>query len=752
MSQPVENKRLRVIIRGAVQGVGFRPHVYRLAEEMKLSGFVENSPGGVVIEAEGERTQLERFLSRIREEKPPVASIHGMEVSYLDRANFDSFEIRSSGETGEKSALILPDIATCSDCLSEILDPDDRRFGYPFTNCTNCGPRFTILESLPYDRGRTTMKGFPMCEACRSEYEDPSNRRFHAQPNACPECGPELVLWNEEGVVLGEKNEAFLAACQAIREGEVVAVKGLGGFHLMVDARNEEAVHRLRQRKGREEKPLAIMVSSVEMAREVAEISETEARLLTGAEAPIVLLRRRTKDLAPSLAPGNPYLGIMLPYTPLHHLLMRDLGFPIVATSGNRTDEPICIDEREALERLRGIADLFLVHNRPIARYVDDSLVRIIGGREVLLRRARGYAPLPVAEIDESRSLLAVGAHLKNTIAFTVGSNLFLSHHLGDLETPQAVEGFSWVTTEFPKLFDFRADAVACDQHPDYASSRWAKNLQVPRTEVQHHYAHVLSTMADNNLEGEVLGVSWDGTGYGLDGTIWGGEFLTVRKDGWERTARLRTFRLPGGDRAVREPRRSAVGLLYEIWGDDLFEQSEIELISKLNAEEKANWATMLRREINAPVTSSAGRLFDAVSALLGICLRSSFEGQAAMALEFAADGAPATGSYPFTFTDGVLDWEPMAKSILGDLKEGRPAPEIARKFHETLVEMIITVAQKCGMKRIVLTGGCFQNKMLTELAVDRLRAEGFSPYWNQRIPPNDGGIAVGQIMALASR
>lgn len=766
-------QRLRITIRGAVQGVGFRPFVYRLATDMGLPGWVLNSAQGVFIEVEGPTPTLEAFLLRIEREKPPRAFIQSLEYSFLDPVGYSTFEIRRSDESGDRTALILPDIATCSECVREIFDPTNRRYRYPFTNCTNCGPRFTIIEALPYDRPHTTMKGFVMCDECRTEYENPLDRRFHAQPNACPRCGPHLELWDGEGKILASHHDALRAAAEAIRRGRIVAVKGLGGFHLIVDARDEEAVVRLRRRKHREEKPFALMYPTLDLVREHCRVSELEERLLCSPESPIVLLGRRPRStIAPSVAPGNPYLGIMLPYTPLHHLLLAEVGFPVVATSGNLSDEPICTHEQEALERLAGIADVFLVHNRPIARHVDDSVVRVMMGRELVLRRARGYAPLPVthgglmtpprqisivgSDPPVSSSILAVGAHLKNTIAVSVGPHVFLSQHIGDLETAQAFDAFQRVIRSFHELYNLRPSAVACDAHPDYLSTRYARDNGLPVISVQHHYAHVLSCMAENELEPPVLGVAWDGTGYGLDGTIWGGEFLQVTVVSFRRIAHFRTFRLPGGERAIREPRRTALGVLYEIFGDAVFAMTELAPVRAFSSEELAVLQTMLKNKINAPATSSVGRLFDAVAALAGLRQVVRFEGQAAMEWEFALEGIETDEFYPFRMSDSpdrssiIIDWEPVVRGILHDVRRKIPVGVISAKFHNALVEAIVAVARSAGEEQIVLTGGCFQNKYLTERAVGRVRDEGFRPYWHQRVPPNDGGIALGQVVAAA--
>jgi hydrogenase maturation protein HypF len=749
-------QRIRIIIRGAVQGVGFRPFIYRLATEMRLYGWVANSPQGVFIEVEGQKSQLDNFLLRIERGKPPHSFIQSLEFSFLDPIGFTHFEIRGSHEGGAAITPVLPDIATCADCRKEIFDPKNRRFIYPFTNCTHCGPRFTIIESLPYDRIHTTMKIFEMCEKCREEYENPLDRRFHAQPNACFRCGPHLELWSEEGKTLFTHDEALPRAADAIREGKVVAIKGLGGFHLVVDARNEQAVLRLRERKRREEKPFALMYPSLESVKTDCEVSEHEERLLCSPESPIVLLQRgsgnRQSGIASSVAPRNPYLGVMLPYTPLHDILMEQLGFPVVATSGNLSDEPICTDEHEAVLRLHGIADLFLVHNRPIVRHVDDSVVRVMMGRELMLRRARGYAPLPICLNESVSPVLAVGGHLKNTVALTAGNQVFISQHIGDLETMQAFEAFQEVIGSFQDLYQVRPEQIVCDMHPDYLSTKYAKTQDVSLSAIQHHYAHVASCMAENQLEGRVLGVAWDGTGYGTDGTIWGGEFLLTDEAAFRRVASFRRYRLPGSEKAVKEPRRAALGMLYEILGEAVFEHSDLLPVQSFTTSERMMLRQMVMRELNSPWTSSAGRLFDAVASLVGLYQKISFEGQAAMELEFAIQGKPTDEAYSFLIREGavgVVDWEPMVLEILDDTRKGVAISEISAKFHNTLTEIIVEISKKVGEEHVVLTGGCFQNRYLTERAVHRLGEEGFRPYWHQRVPPNDGGIALGQVFAV---
>jgi len=777
--------RLRLAVRGAVQGVGFRPFVYRLANELGLTGWVNNSAQGVFIEVEGARSQLENFRARLAAEKPPRSFIQSCEATWLDVVGYDGFVIRDSEIGGVKSALVLPDIATCPDCLREIFDLANRRYRYPFTNCTNCGPRFSLIEALPYDRANTSMRGFKMCPECRAEYDDPADRRFHAQPNACLVCGPQLELWpgdakggcGESPRWLARGNDALLAAAHIIRCGQIVAVKGIGGFHLLVDARNETAVRRLRERKHREEKPFALMFPTLESVRAVCEVSPLEERLLRSAEAPIVLLRRPltlNSQLSTSLAPGNPNLGVMLASNPLHHLLMAELGFPVVATSGNLSDEPICTDEFEALERLRGIADVLLVHNRPIVRHVDDSIVRVMLDREMVLRRARGYAPLPVPVRRAERgvrNVLAVGAHMKNSVALAVDSQVFLSQHIGDLETEQANVAFRRVAADLPRLYEATPAVIVADLHPDYLSTQFALERQLPaRREsednqragsetdapqvlrIQHHIAHVLSCIAENEVELPVLGVAWDGTGYGTDGTIWGGEFFLVTEESVDRVAHLRPFRLPGGDAAVREPRRAALGLLYPLLGDEVFQRTGIRTIATLSYAEQAMFKTMLARGLNSPACSSVGRLFDAVASLAGLRQLMRFEGQAAMELEFALDGIVTEDAYELPLiargSPWLLDWSSLVEGILSDVRSGVPPGVISAKFHNALAEAMVRVATQIECPRVALSGGCFQNRYLTERCVSRLRAEGFCPYWHQRVPPNDGGIALGQIVA----
>ena len=750
---------------GAVQGVGFRPFVFRLAKELQLTGWVSNDTQGVLIEIEGSLAQLQKFGVRLKSEKPPRSYIQSIEITTLDPVGYTEFAINASDQTGLPTAIILPDLATCSDCRRELFDPGDRRYLYPFTNCTHCGPRFSIIKALPYDRANTTMRGFQMCPRCQDEYENPNDRRFHAQPNACPDCGPHLTVWDSNGKVLSERHDALLQAVDALKNGLIVAVKGLGGFHLMTDSRKRDAVRRLRRRKHREEKPFAVMFPSLDSVRNVCSLTLGEESLLLSPESPIVLVPRLedggSSDFTPDpeVAPGNPYLGVLLPYTPLHYILMSELGFPVVATSGNLSEEPICIDERDALARLGEVADLFLVHDRPIARHVDDSIVRVILGRELVIRRARGYAPLPVMLPREAPPLLAVGSHLKNSVAIAVGRRAFIGQHIGDLETAQACEAFETATADLCSLYEFTPAQIICDCHPDYHSTIWAKKRGSPTREVQHHLAHILSCMAENELEGPVLGVSWDGAGYGLDGTVWGGEFLLINgsdsSDGealYNRVAHIRPFPLIGGDIAVREPRRSALGMLFQVFGDAAFERMDLPPISAFTREELRILKTSIKHGLNSPQTSSVGRMFDALASLLNLRQVSRFEGQAAMELEFAAEQSSANDGYPLEICEDsqnrgfLIDWESMLKAILEEIKSGKPKQDIARRFHNSLTKNIVAVAHKLGEPKVVLSGGCFQNRYLLENTVLRLKEAGFQPYWHQRVPPNDGGIALGQI------
>lgn len=751
-------RRRRFEVRGAVQGVGFRPWVYREATERGLCGWVLNDARGLFVEVEGPEPSIEAFERDLRAGGPPNSRIESVAAAWVDVEGASEFAIRESDGAGTRTVAVLPDLATCPDCLEEVLDPAQRRAGYAFTNCTRCGPRFTIVRELPYDRPRTSMAGFGLCADCRREYDDPADRRFHAQPVACPACGPTLTLRDAEGNALAEGDAAVARAAAMLRDGKVVAAKGLGGFQLLCDARDERAVGRLRERKRREEKPFATMAADVAAARELVVVDPAAQAALASAAAPILLLgRREPAGVAPNVAPGMATLGVMLPATPMHHLLLRAFGGPVVATSGNLSDEPICIDEGEALERLAGIADAFLVHDRPIVRHADDSVAWVLRGEARVLRRARGYAPLPVSVPGSLPAVLAVGAHQKNAVALSLGPRVFLGQHVGDLDSPQAIGAFERCADDFLRLWDLRPDAIACDLHPDYASSRWAREAAadsgilagVPVIAVQHHHAHLVSCLAENGIDGSALGVVWDGTGLGDDGTIWGGEFLLGDAAGYRRVAALRPFPLPGGDAAAREPRRVAFALLWSL------DRAGVPAAGGFTEGERRLLARQLERGLNAPSTSSMGRLFDGIASLAGIRHHGAFEGQAAMLLEAAATEVGAT-PYPFPVVRGPsrleLDWRPLVSEVARDAAAGVGPRGIASRFHAALCRAIVEVARAAAVPRVALTGGCFQNRTLAERSARALEAEGFDVLLHRHVPPNDGGIALGQAVVAARR
>jgi len=758
-------KRYRIAITGTVQGVGFRPFIWRLASELSLSGWVENGVSGVVIEAEAEEQTLEMFVRRIKKEKPVVSRIEGLGCEILEPVNYDGFVIRKSDDLGEKTALVLPDLATCPDCLRDISDPKNRRYRYPFTNCTNCGPRFSLIEGVPYDRPNTSMKDFQMCPHCEREYKDPSDRRFHAEPNACPECGPQLELLDRDGEALSVGDTALSGTEELVRDGKIVAIKGIGGFQLIADARNTETVRRLRKAKGRPgEKPFAVMCQSIEILREYCEVSDIEKALLLSPESPIVLLRKKTcgGENVPcaDVAPGSDTLGVMLPYTPLHYLLLADLGFPIVCTSGNISDEPIITDNEEVVDRLGHIADAFLVNNRTIVRHVDDSIARVVLGETMILRRARGYVPLPVSlegVPSDAPVVAAFGAHLKSAGAVLIGNNVFPTQHIGDLETVKAALALELSIRDILAFRGKKPDIVVCDIHPDYVSTavaeRFAEEFDVPLYRVGHHRAHVLSCMAENGLlGGSALGIAWDGTGFGDDGLSWGGEFFRIRGKELTRIGHLGSFPLIGGDAAAREPKRIASALLYSLFGEDVFQNEEFAPVRALSFAEKKAFPQMLRTGTGLVYSTSMGRLFDAVASLLDVCHSSSYEGHAAIMLEQAIEGIETEEAYAFLISsDPVwsLQWKLLLLQMLCDRERGVPTSIISAKFHNGLANSIVAAARDSGERTVVLSGGCFQNKYLLERTVTLLRKDGREPVFHRRVPTNDGGIAVGQIASI---
>ena len=728
-------ERLRITVSGAVQGVGFRPHVHRLATALALSGFVRNRGADVEIEAEGET--VAGLIDALQAAPPAYAAIERIACERVAPVGDQRFRIAASVAAQADAAppRVQPDLATCTDCLREVFDPRDRHYRYPFTNCSHCGPRYSILLEMPYDRAHTTMAAFLMCEACRGEYEDPHGRRFHAQPTACPACGPRLSFGEARGLAPAAQAGALGAAAQLIGAGQVLALKGLGGYQLIADAANEDAVVRLRTRKRRPDKPFAIMVRNLAEARRYCRVNAAEAALLTSAAAPIVLLERAGDVLAASLAPGLRTLGVMLPTTPLHHLLLDALSGPVVCTSGNRSDEPICIDEDDARGRLGGIADGWLDHDRAIRRALDDAVARIIDGAPQLLRAGRGYAPV-VLPYPAATPALACGGHLKNTVAVAGGGRAIVSQHLGDLDHARCVDAMHAAAADLRAFHQVDAAFAAVDLHADYASDVDGPGGALPRRRVQHHLAHALAVMLEHAHDGPLLAVVWDGSGLGSDGCAWGGEFLVVERRGgvrWQRVAALREFPLPGGDAAARDPLRALSGLRWEV--------------ETLRAQVPASHRDVLTRTINAPRTSSAGRLFDGVAALLGFDARQHYEGQAAVRLEHAAGAFDGT-RYRLPCTAGRLDWAPMLGAIEHDLAAGVAVGTLSARFHASLAHAIVERAQASALSTVVLTGGCFQNRLLTELTVAGLRRCGIGVLLARRLPPHDGALAAGQLVA----
>ena len=744
----------RIHLQGVVQGVGFRPFIHRHAKQHHLSGFVQNTSGGVVVEVEGRRENVEQFYALIPSAAPPLSRITRSGIEFHALRGWEGFRVKASDASREKLALISPDVGICPDCLAEIRDPHDRRHRYPFTNCTNCGPRFTIIETIPYDRGNTSMKSFSMCPECQVEYTDISDRRYHAQPNACPACGPRVKLVQADKETLGD--EAIREAIASLKRGEIVAVKGLGGYHLACDATNQAAVVRLRQRKKREQgKPFAVMVRDMQTVRRFCHVDEPEAGLLESRERPIVLLTRRDNSpVAASVAPHNRRLGVMLPYTPLHHLLMDGSPQALVMTSGNSSDEPLVADDDEAFRLLSPLADAMLIHNRPIVNRCDDSVIAVMGRFPVPVRRSRGYAPLPVILDRETSSTLAVGPELKNTFALSKQNLVFLSQHIGDLKNEETYTYFREAIERLKSFFEIEPEIIAYDLHPQYLSTRYALECQAgKKVAVQHHHAHIASCMAENNLDGDVIGVAMDGTGYGTDGTIWGGEFLVANYREFARAGFLKPIAMPGGDKAAQEPYRMAVSYLRAFMGPDFLRGHE-SWSARWNPETVDVLQKMIDLGVNAPLTSSAGRLFDAVSSIIGICDCSTYDAQASIELEMAAD-ENERGRYPFHIGEEdaslVIDPGETIRSVVADVKKGVAAGTIAARFHLTFVEIIVDMCRRLGrssgLGRVALSGGVFQNRFLVERTIEALQQAGFTVYFHSTVPPNDGGLALGQLV-----
>ena len=792
-------------INGIVQGVGFRPFVYRIAHDQDLTGWVRNTPSGVEIEVQGAVDRLKDFGDALQNKLPPLAVVTSQTSSDIDAIDGEcSFTILASG-TGRADIQIAPDTSICSDCLREMNDPADRRYRYPFITCTNCGPRYSIITGTPYDRPKTTMAGFPLCPDCRNEYENPLDRRFHAQPIACHVCGPQVSLLTSAGEQITTRDEAVTRSVELLESGAILAIKGIGGYHLAVDACNHAAVERLRARKKRDEKPFAVMAASLEAARELARMSDIEERLLSSPEAPIVIVKKRASTpLSPLIAPNNGWLGLMLPYAPLHQLLFMvhgswfmvqgsrlkvqgsrfevrgsmptTLNFEprtgltaLVMTSGNISDEPVAFEDHDAQIRLAGIADYFLLHDRPIHIRCDDSVMRVFQEKPLFYRRSRGYAPRAVKLPFPVPPLVATGAELKSAICLADGDRAVLSQHIGDLQNMPTFDSFVHAVTHLSDTLEIKPELIACDLHPDYLSSRFAGDSGLPCTQVQHHHAHMAACMAENNLDGCVIGIIFDGTGYGPDGTIWGGEFLVGGYDGYHRAGHFRQVPMPGGDAAVHEPWRMAMAYLYQALGDDTF-LLDHPVAHILPESEQSLFVRMLKRGINSPLTSSCGRLFDAVAALLNIRHFVSYDGQGAIELEAQAELAadakspPAPlyqgGSYTYKVVSNndaplQLDFSPMFVEILHEIDIGVEVSVIAYRFHQTVAsaaaDSCLRISAATGLDRIILSGGVFQNRLLSEMVYTALVNRGLHVFTHRLVPPNDGGIALGQA-AIAGR
>ncbi len=754
-------RSLQILIKGIVQGVGFRPFVYRLATSYSLTGYVQNSGDGVHIEVEGDENGLNEFVQKLHSVPPPLSTIREIVCKNHPPVGYPRFSIRGSVFRDSKDVLVSPDIATCDKCLVELFDPSDPRFQYPFINCTNCGPRFTIIRDIPYDRPKTTMYEFLMCDSCQEEYENPLNRRFHAQPNACPECGPEVKLVESLKLnVKSKKEKAIKDTAKLLKEGKIVSIKGLGGFHLACDALNEVAVRNLRKRKLRDNKPFALMAKNLEVIERFCKVSSQEKAILLSSRRPIVLLRKKI-DI-PGIAPKNKYLGFMLPYTPLHHLLfnLSDVLSVLVMTSGNISDEPISYRNRDAIDRLRNIADYFLTHNRKIHTRCDDSVIRVFEEREIAIRRSRGYVPEPVElPFNSGHHILACGAELKNTFCLTKNDYAFLSHYIGDLENLEVLLAFEDGIKHFEHLFSINPTIIAYDLHPEYLSTKYAKerlksDSKLLAVGVQHHHAHIASCMADNGIKERVIGVAFDGLGYGTDGNLWGGEFLVTDYTQFARVAHLQYIPMPGGAQAIREPWRMTASYLWHIYGDDFLDLG-IEFTDSID---KGKWKVLknlIEHNINSPLTSSAGRLFDAVSALLGVCRLSTYEGQPAIELEGIAseDHNPP---YDYEIEENTIKPDRIFSGIIKDIKSNIPVDIIASRFHSTIANIVVNMCNRIRkdshLDRVALSGGVFQNVILLGQVVNQLRDEGFNVYIPQRVPANDGGISLGQAVIANSK
>ena len=749
-------RKLRV--NGIVQGVGFRPFVYQLANRYGLHGEVANTASGVSIHIEGPSGHIKSFETDLTENSPPLAHIVELTSREEPPKHYRQFRIVSSRGTEQMATLISPDVSICRDCLKELFDPQDRRFGYAFINCTNCGPRYTIIDDIPYDRPKTSMRQFKMCPRCQAEYDDPTNRRFHAQPNACADCGPHVSLYDHTRKQI-DAGDPIEEAANFIRQGHILAIKGLGGFHLAVDAQNQDAVVRLRSRKLREEKPFALMSDNIEQIETYTHIGAAEHRLLASIQRPIVLLRKKTPNpIAEAVAPHNRYFGVMLPYTPLHYALFAHGFTALVMTSGNLSEEPIAIDNADAFERLADIADYFLIHNRDIYLRSDDSIVRHAAEKTRFIRRSRGYVPVPIFLKDDLPPVLALGAELKNTICLTRGKAAFLSQHVGDLENLATYEFFQLTIEHLARILDVTPRMLAYDLHPDYLSTRFAEEQpHMDKVRVQHHHAHIVSCMAEHRLDGEVIGLSFDGTGYGTDGTIWGGEILIATTANFKRAGHLDTVCMPGGAAAIKEPWRMAISYLMSAFGEE-FQSLNLPLLNAIEKDKLKIISEMITRGVNTPITSSLGRLFDGVAAIAGLRRSVNFEGQAAMELEMvASDSIDAVYDCRWVIEDGYkILVAPIICDVVRDVQNGVSVAQISATFHNTLIQLFVDICtdirNERELNRVVLSGGCFQNSILLTGMVRELQRRRFEVFAHEKVPTNDGGISLGQAVVAAAQ
>lgn len=767
-------KRMQISANGLVQGIGFRPYIYNLATKFSLSGFVQNDTNGVFIDVEGSDSSINEFLACLVQSPPPHAIIEDLHHTTLPLKGYKGFFIEESTIKDTNATMICADIATCPDCLEELFNPNDRRYRYPFINCTHCGPRFSIVKDIPYDRINTTMSDFTMCPDCNKEYHDPKNRRFHAQPNACPICGPQLTLLNNEGTKV-QTQDPISTVCTLLRDGKIVGIKGLGGYHLACDAMNNTTVSLLRKRKYREDKPFAVMMENIETVKQSCHINDKDETLLLSIQRPIVLLGKKSDCTIPhDIAPDNLYLGVMLPYTPLHHLIIKESGLSLVMTSGNLSDEPIAYKDNEAFARLKGIADYFLVHNREIFMRCDDSVVKMFENKEMIIRRSRGYAPSPLRlQYTFAKPTLACGAFLKNTFCLARGNHAFLSHHIGDLENTETLNSYETAIEHYKRLFSIEPEVIAYDLHPEYLSTKYAlsQNDTISKIGIQHHHSHIVSGMVENGITHKVIGVAFDGLGYGDDGNFWGGEFLVVDLSGYERAGHLDYVPMPGGELAIKEPWRMAISYLYQIYGDNIPMISPLcthhftrNTMDKLDNPKIKVLLKMLSQRLNCPLTSSMGRVFDGIASVLDLQHTINYEGQAAIKLESIAD-EHESGSYPFGINADVgahcnvpiiIQWQPVIKHILEDMQHKTANPTISARFHNSIVEMVVQVCimlhDSKGLNDVVLSGGVFQNNFLFSRLFQKLKLRGFNVHSHKKVPCNDGGISLGQAVIANER